>query len=204
VATSLTEARIALRAKQGAGERYDAANAPAQELDWARRGTAYFARILNRLDGRAIEAPSAVPAASRRDIVAYVGLEGRLLAEMIGRLRAGDARTFTLGLVPSQEQVMESSTLPEQALRNLFIHSAIHLDVEWRDLRDMEWNAIVPSADGVSVAIRDTPRRRAWSLWTAALALGADARSSDIPAGLTEHLPFSTRLSFAPAARSRG
>ena len=57
---SLSAEVTALRQRQGAGARYDAPNAPHDDLLLARRGAAYFARQLNRLDDTALDAPSLV------------------------------------------------------------------------------------------------------------------------------------------------
>ena len=66
MATSLDDARAELRARQGAGARYDSAGAPARELDWVRRGTSYFARILNGLRDDEFDQPSLIPGLSYR------------------------------------------------------------------------------------------------------------------------------------------
>jgi maleylpyruvate isomerase len=59
------EARALLRERQGAGARYDSPIAPARDLLWARRGTAYFARKLNELSDSELDAPSRVAGWSR-------------------------------------------------------------------------------------------------------------------------------------------
>jgi maleylpyruvate isomerase len=79
----LDKARAALRKRQGSGARYDASSAPARELDWARRGTAYFARLLNPLSDGDLDAPSAVQGFSRRHIVAHIGYHARVLSEIV-------------------------------------------------------------------------------------------------------------------------
>lgn len=50
-------AREALKARQGKGARYDAPNAPAEDLLLARRGTAHFARKLMELPDAELYAP---------------------------------------------------------------------------------------------------------------------------------------------------
>ena len=67
---SLEAARAALQARQGEGARYDAATAPARDLDWARRGTAYFARMLNGLSDAALDTGmQGMPEARRRRVI---------------------------------------------------------------------------------------------------------------------------------------
>lgn len=163
-------AQLALRARQGMGARYDAPDAPAQDLLLARRGTAYFARHLNLLsDG------DLTPA--RRAVVANVSLQARAMALAVKRLRAPlneDEAQFTpdLGM---------TTTLPAHALRYLFDHSQIHLNVEWRDMTNAAWDQPVYFPHWVDAPARDLPIIRAHMVWEAAQKLGTGARLSDIP-----------------------
>ena len=70
-------------------------------------------------------------------------------------------------------------SLTDRALRNLFVHSAVHLDVEWRDLGEGQWNARVECQS-------DVPLRRARSFWTRAVHLRGRGRMADLPNGLLE------------------
>lgn len=180
----LDAARAALRARQGAGARYDAANAPAADLALARGATAYFARILNGIDDRALAAP--VGGVTRAHVVAGVGLAARAQAEILASVRQGQAEGGRLPVhaAADPDAVVLGATLPPEALRNLIFHSTVHLDVEWRDLPDAAWDARVADAAGTEIVIRDLPRMRAVSLWTAALDLRAGARLADVPAEL--------------------
>ncbi|MBP7002177.1 maleylpyruvate isomerase family mycothiol-dependent enzyme [Amaricoccus sp.] len=83
--SSTTEeaAREALRARQGAGARYAAAAAPARELAWARRGTAYFARKLRELTEAELTGPSLLPGWTRAHVIAHVGYNARALAQRV-------------------------------------------------------------------------------------------------------------------------
>ena len=69
-----------------------------------------------------------------------------------------------------------ATTLPPQALRNLFAHSEVHLNVEWRDMIDADWEITVSTQYGEKVALRSFPLFRAVSLWKASLDLGARGR----------------------------
>ena len=184
---SLDEARAELRSRKGGGARYDAASAPARELDWARRGTAYFARLLNGLDEWQLDDASEIDGVTRRRIVAYIGLEGRILAELVGRAALPQPEA-PYGPIPGVDALRNAVSLPTHALRNLFTHSAVHLDVEWRDLDEAQWQASVKSPAGESVVMARTPLLRAISIWHAAVRLGAGARSSDVPTELMESL----------------
>jgi maleylpyruvate isomerase len=180
-------ARAQLRERQGAGARYDAPNAPADDLLLARRGTAYFARQLNGLTDSELDAQSAVAGQSRRHIVAEVAFQARWLARLAAAARLG----FEVETIVEPELFIEdvklTATLPPHALRYLFQHSAVHLDVEWRDLPREGWSRTIISLDGRAVPINATPLMRAQEIWMAATTLGGHWRLSDIPAVIIKH-----------------
>jgi maleylpyruvate isomerase len=193
---TLEEARIALRERQGSGARHDAALAPAQALDWARRGTAYFARLLNELSDRALDESSAVEGFSRRRLVAYVGYHARLLSEAVAWGRTGEAGPFPSIFQVATEDLEFGVTQPTRALRYLFDHSAVHLNVEWRDLSNDDWDRSVSDPTGHLIWLRDTPLMRARALWLLAVDLKSGGRFADMPAD------FHDLLSRDPAPRS--
>lgn len=165
--TTLDEARAALRLHQGQGARYDAAEAPAAALSAVRLGTAYFARKLNELPDAALYAPAALPGKSRAQVVAGVALQARAICWQIeGEGEAAGVAAAYLADVDS------CATLPPRALRHLFDHTAIHLNVVWRDLPSPAWTP----------ALRKTAEARARFIWKAALHLGNGARPRDLPA----------------------
>ncbi|MEM6460714.1 MAG: maleylpyruvate isomerase N-terminal domain-containing protein [Pseudomonadota bacterium] len=179
---ALEEARAALRLRQGGGARYDAANAPARELDWARRGTAYFARLLNGLDDRQLDRPSALEGVSRRFLVAHVGYHARALSKIVGWARQRPEKTMPDPMLVDAESVERQSTQPARALRFLFAHTQVHLNVEWRDLTDTQWDLAVVDVEGRSLAVRSTAWLRARAVWLHALELDAGGRLIDAPA----------------------
>jgi maleylpyruvate isomerase len=181
---TLEEARAALRERQGRGARYDAAVAPARELDWARRGTAYFARLLNNLSDEDLDAPSALAGVSRRYLVAHIGYQARRLSEIVAWARTGQTGAFPQAAEVGGEDMALGLTLPARALRYLFEHSEVHLNVEWRDLSDVGWDAMVIDATSRRVAIRETPTIRARALGSSAVSLGVGGRIADMPADL--------------------
>jgi maleylpyruvate isomerase len=168
--------RTALIARQGAGARYDAPEAPAEELLLARRATAYFARLLNNL-------PDDLLGDDRARVVASVGYHARGLAHLVAAAR-GVPDTPPGSLAPDPAAVTLGASLPPRALRGLFDHAAIHLDVEWRDLPGSGWDRALTLRDGGTVTPRATPRLRALALWRGALALDAGGRAADLPPSL--------------------
>lgn len=198
MAEGLEAARAALRARQGGGARYDAAHAPARELDWARRGTAYFARMLNGLSDAALDEPTRIAGVSRRQMVAHVGYHARLLSEIVAWARSGAASRFPLDATLNAEDIRRQATQPVRALRNLFAHSAVHLNVEWRDLSDAQWDASVQDRAGRPIAIRNTPWRRALAVWLHAIDLGNGGRFDDLPPDFVKALIQDAATQSAP------
>jgi maleylpyruvate isomerase len=180
-----TLARTLLRERQGAGARYDAPAAPAADLLLARRGTAYFARQLNGLSDAELDGPSAVTKQTRRQVVATVAFQARWLARLVAAARLGlDVETIVEPKL-FLEHIALAATLPAHALRYLFRHSEVHLNVEWRGLPDEGWTRTVRSLAGRSVPIDATPLMRAREIWTAAINLNGHWRPGDIPAEIS-------------------
>ncbi|WP_300439974.1 maleylpyruvate isomerase N-terminal domain-containing protein [uncultured Mameliella sp.] len=180
-------AREALRARQGAGARYDAASAPAEDLLLARRGTAYFARKLGELSDAELDAPSLREDVRRRALIAQVGYHARALAQQVAAARAGEA-VQPISPKTYRNEIAQGATLPPRALCSLVHHAAIHLDVEWRDLTGDGWELSVPLDGAEATPLRQTPRLRARVVWQGALDLGNGGRLADVPADLRAEL----------------
>ena len=175
--TSTDAALAALIARQGTGARYDAQVAPADELAMARRGTAYFARLLNGLADADLDSPTAREGWSRRAVIAQTGYHARHLGLFIAAAQNGTA--WDQSLIPSPQEIALGETLPPRALRHLIDHASVHLNVAWRDMSDTDWGR---TCNGV--ALRDTPMLRARLLWQNALDLNAGGRVKDAPEGV--------------------
>ena len=173
--------RAALRARLGGGARYDSPAAPVEELLLARRGTAYFARKLNELTDRDLDAPSLVPGWTRRHLVAHVGYHARALARLVDWGRTGIETPMYASPVERDAEIALGATLPAQALRHLFTHSAVHLNVAWRDLMDPHWDTGVRTLEGSAIRLRELPMLRAREIWHRALALENGGVARDIP-----------------------
>lgn len=119
-------------------QRYDAAGAPHVDLRQMRRETAGFARILTDLsDAEILEQPH------RKQIVAEAGLQARVFA-----LQAKECRdTLSEDEASFVADTSYTATLPIPALRHLFSHSALHLNVELRDLEDAHWPSLLQIPD---------------------------------------------------------
>lgn len=182
-------ARDALRARQGPGARHDSADAPADDLLLARRATAFFARKLDELEDTALKLPAVGPVRwTRAHVVAATGYHARRMAlalEALCPAHSGSRAEAHPDALPSLDL---AATLPAHALRHLFQHSAIHLDVCWRDLPGKAWDRTIADDEDGRIAVRDLPRRRATALWAHVLALGNGASRRDAPPAIRELL----------------
>lgn len=85
-------------------------------------------------------------------------------------------------------EISFGATLSPIALRNLFDHSAVHLNVEWRDLPAEAWHHQVRTAQGRIVPAGETVWMRTREVWTHAVDLDNGASFADIPATVLERL----------------
>ncbi|WP_447925337.1 maleylpyruvate isomerase family mycothiol-dependent enzyme [Georgenia muralis] len=195
--TTEEEARAALRERLGAGARYDDPAAPARELGWARRGTAYFARKLNELSDDQLDEPSLLPGWSRRALVAHVGYNARALTRLTEWAASGVETPMYASPEQRNAEIERGSTLPARALRNLFAHSEVHLNVEWRDLRAQAWDAEVVTAQGRAVPARETAWMRAREVWVHAVDLDNGGSYLDLPPEMLDELMADVLRSWA-------
>lgn len=185
---ALDDARDELRRRQGGGARYDADTAPHRELEWARLGTAYAARCVNDLPDDAFAAPSLLSGWSRAALVAHLGYNARALSRLAEWARTGVETPMYASPGVRDAEIRLGATLPVRALRNLFDHAAVHLNVEWRDLSSEQWDSPVRTAQGRTVPARETAWMRAREVWVHAIDLGSGASFADLPPELLDAL----------------
>lgn len=177
-ALALASDAVPLRSRLGKGARFDAAAAPVDALRLARHGMAFFARQLNALSDDQLARTSAVPGWSRAHVVAHVSLAARIQAPALTDLRGQQLEDdFNW-----DSDLDLTAAFPPRALRHLYDHAHVHMNVEWRDLTDHHWSmtATLPGDDRVPVV--DLPKRQAALLWWGAIALNASASRDEIPA----------------------
>lgn len=163
-------------------ERLDLASDPRiqGDLHLARRATSNFLRVLHQMRAEDLPGASTLPGVTRAEVVSLLGHQARQFAELCACLRAGGETDMQLRTVPA-EVIRYGATLPPQALHNLFQHSAVHLDVEWRDLPEQLWSAPVDT-EGIGDS---TPAQLLWNravdLWRATVILDLGESASFIP-----------------------
>jgi maleylpyruvate isomerase len=170
-----------LRSRLGKGARFDAVGAPADALRLARHGMAFFARQLNALSDDQLAEPAGAKGWTRAHVVAHVSIEARSQALALTALR-GQALEDDFDWDPDVDL---TATLPPRALRHLYDHAHVHVNVEWRDLASADWPRIVDLSPHHRIPVQELPLRQAGLLWWGAVALNTTARPDDIPTGIT-------------------
>lgn len=153
----------------------------AQRLQWAQRGSAYFARKLNELPDAEFDAPTALLGWTRRHLVAHVGYNARAIARLVDWAATGVENPMYSSPEARAAEIEEGATLSVSALRALAEHAAVHLDVSWRDLPDDRWSAEVRTAQGRLVPAAETPWMRSREVWIHAVDLGNGGSFVDFP-----------------------
>jgi maleylpyruvate isomerase len=154
----------------------------------ARRGTAFFARKLNELSDAELDGASLLPGWARRHITAHVGYNARAIARLIEWADTGVETPMYASTAVRDHEIDFGATLSPIALRHLFDHSAVHLNVEWRDLPAESWHHKVRTIQGREVPATETVWMRTREVWVHAVDLDNGAAFRDIPVPVLERL----------------
>ncbi|WP_104174696.1 maleylpyruvate isomerase family mycothiol-dependent enzyme [Arthrobacter sp. Y81] len=154
----------------------------------ARRGTAFFARKLNELTDAQLDGDSLLPGWTRRHLTAHIGYNARAIARLVEWAATGVETPMYASTEARNHEIEFGATLSPIALRHLFDHSAVHLNVEWRDLPEDAWHHKVKTAQGRTVPAEETVWMRTREVWIHAVDLANGATFTDIPAPVLERL----------------
>lgn len=147
----------------------------------ARRGTAFFGRKLNELPDELLLGDSLLEGWSRAHVIAHVGYNARALARLVEWANTGVETPMYASPEARNEEISFGATLSPVALRNLYQHSAIHLNVEWRDTPETAWKHQVKTAQGRTVPVSETVWMRTREVWLHAVDLDNGATFAEIP-----------------------
>lgn len=147
----------------------------------ARRGTAFFARKLNELGDAELDGESLLPGWTRRHITAHIGYNARAIARLVEWAATGVETPMYPSTEVRDHEIGFGATLSPIALRHLFDHSAVHLNVEWRDLPEDAWHRTVRTIQGREVPATETVWMRTREVWIHAVDLDNGASFQDIP-----------------------
>lgn len=159
-----------------------------EDLLQARRGTAFFARKLNELTDAELDGGSRLTDWTRRHVVAHVGYNARAIARLVEWASTGVESPMYASSEARNHEIDFGATLSPIALRHLFDHSAVHLNVEWRDLPEHAWQHEVKTAQGRTVPASETVWMRTREVWIHAVDLDNGASFADIPEPVLKRL----------------
>lgn len=154
----------------------------------ARRGTAFFARKLNELTDAELDGDSLLPGWTRRHVTAHIGYNARAIARLVEWAATGVETPMYASTEVRDHEIDFGATLSPIALRHLFDHSAVHLNVEWRDLPEDAWQAKVKTIQSREVPATETVWMRTREVWMHAVDLDNGATFADIPVPVLERL----------------
>ncbi|HJB64031.1 MAG TPA: maleylpyruvate isomerase N-terminal domain-containing protein [Candidatus Microbacterium pullistercoris] len=160
----------------------------AAELLLARRGQAYFSRVLACVPDAELRSGSFLAGWTNARVVAHVALDARATAHAIEALRTGSDEAVLVDAAQRVHEIDFASTLPPEALRNLSAHAAVHLNVEWRDLPQEAWNATIRVAGQGSILAAETVRLRCREVWMRSVDLAGPSATRDLPRQVLERL----------------
>jgi maleylpyruvate isomerase len=149
----------------------------------ARRGQAYFSRLLHALSDEEFDHPSRLDGWDRRHLIAHVGLNARALTRLTHWAATGEETPMYASPEERDAEIALAATHQPQALRNLCDHAAVHLTVEWRDLTEDAWHHPVRTALGRTVPVSETVWMRTREVWVHAVDLGTGGSFDDFPDG---------------------
>ena len=158
------------------------------DLATVRLGTAFFRRALNRVLDKDLAGDSLLTGWTRRHVVAHVGYNARALARLVDWAATGVETPMYSSPDARNAEIEVGATLNPEALRNLVEHSAIDLDVRWRDLPEDRWPQQVRTAQGRVVPGSETIWMRSREVWLHAVDLDSGARIDQIPAAVSRRL----------------
>ncbi len=186
--------------------RHDLTTDPAlqEQLLQVRWGTAFFARKLNELRDEELDGASLLPGWSRRHVVAHIGYNARATARLIEWARTGVETPMYESIEVRNHEILYGATLSPIALRNLYYHAAIHLNVEWRDLPDEAWSHKVRTIQCREVPASETVWMRSREIWVHTVDLANGASFSDIPTEALERLLGDIALAWKVRGDSEG
>jgi maleylpyruvate isomerase len=117
-----------------------------------------------------------------------VGYNARAIARLVEWAATGVETPMYPSVEVRNHEIDFGATLSPIALRNLFDHSAVHLNVEWRDLPADNWHHKVKTVQGRTVPAEETVWMRTREVWVHAVDLDNGATFNDIPAPVLERL----------------
>jgi maleylpyruvate isomerase len=172
------------------GARQVLATDPAVLADLAqvRLGTALFRRALSRVPDARFAEPSLLAGWSRAHLTAHVGYNARAIARLVAWAATGVERPMYASPVARATEIAEGATQRPEALRSLCEHSAIDLDVRWRDLPDDAWSHRVVTAQGRNVPATETLWMRAREVWLHAVDLDVGLSLHEVPTQVLQRL----------------
>ena len=155
---------------------------------WVEDGTAQFLRLAQAVNSSEFALPVGLPGWTRAHVVAHVGYNARALTRLVEWARTGIVTPMYASADTRNEEIALGSTLGVPALRNLLLHSSVHLESAWDSLPEAKWTYPVFTAQGREVPVSETLWLRIREVWIHGVDLGCGLSFDDFPADLVDDL----------------
>lgn len=151
-------------------------------LRWAQAGTELF---LAALDGRSdaeLAAPTALEGWTGKHLVAHVAANADALRNLVHWARTGEETPMYSSMAQRNADIEAGVERPTGELRDWARTSAKALGEDLASLDDEQWQHLVRTAQGRTVAAAEVPWMRAREAMVHAVDLGDSAGFADLPA----------------------
>jgi maleylpyruvate isomerase len=155
--------------------------APAELLDWWRRGEEHLGTALGRLTEEELGAPSLLPGWTRRHLLAHVARNADALINLLTWARTGVETPMYVSAEERDAQIAATAALPPGHLRSEVLAATGRLAAAVQEMPADAWSAQVRTPQGHAVPATEVPWMRAREAWVHAVDLAAGVDFADIP-----------------------
>jgi maleylpyruvate isomerase len=155
--------------------------APAELLDWWRRGEEHLGTALGRLTDEELDAPSLLPDWTRQRLLAHVARNADALVNLLTWARTGVETPMYASPEARDRQIAETSARPAGQVRAEVLAATGRLAAAVQGMPAEAWSAQVRTAQGRAVPAAEVPWMRAREVWVHAVDLAAGVDFADVP-----------------------
>lgn len=157
-------------------------------LSWMRQGTGLLLATLEELPDAELDGATALPAWSRRHLVAHLGFNAQALCRLAAWARTGVRTPMYASSEQRDQEIAGAADWPPERLRAFVRETAAGLEADLAGLGPQDWTAEVVTAQGRTVPASDVPWMRTREVAVHLVDLGAGTAFGDLPQDLCEAL----------------
>ncbi|MGA5200488.1 maleylpyruvate isomerase family mycothiol-dependent enzyme [Streptomyces variegatus] len=177
---------------------------PDAMLEWVAKGTVVFEAEVCRVTDPALAEPSYLVGWSRAHVAAHLGRNADALLNLLNWARTGVETPMYTSPDQRANEIEEGARRPAAELRADLLEANGRLAAQLATLPDECWEALVRTARGREVPVREVPWMRVREVWVHAVDLDTGISFDDVPRELCAALVddvaagFRARTDFPP------